>query len=170
MNILFLCLKIFFFRIVDVSLGTFVTVLTVKNKAKMATIIGFIDVLIWFLVVKEALNTNVNSIWIAISYAGGYAAGTFIGTYLSNKLIRGKISVQVITDYLTNNKVDEIRENGFAISQINCTGKNNTKRTMLFIEVDKRKLNELKTIIKKIDKNAFIVINETKLVENGFFN
>ena len=106
MNIYNLCLQIFLFRIVDVSLGTFVTILTVKNKGVIATIIGFIDVLIWFLVVKEALNTNQESILIAISYAGGYAVGTYVGTFLSNILINGKLSVQVISNYLSKKNID----------------------------------------------------------------
>ena len=71
MTLLSLCLKIFFVRIIDVSLGTIVTVLTVKGKRLLATIVGFIDVIIWFLVVKEALNTNLDSMWIAVSYASG---------------------------------------------------------------------------------------------------
>ncbi len=167
--LLSLCLKIFFARIVDVSLATFVTVLTVKSKRGVATILGFIDVIIWFLVVREALNTKIDSIWIALSYAAGYAVGTFIGTTLSNVLINGKISVQVILDYLANDQIDSIRNEGFAVSQIECTGKDNTKKLMLFIEVDKKSLNTLKKIISKIDNNAFMVINETKLVENGFF-
>ena len=96
--LIILCIKIFLARILDVSLGTFVTILTVKGQRVSAAILGFIDVLIWFLVVKEALNTNINSIWIAISYAGGYATGTFIGTTLSINLINGKILVQVVFD------------------------------------------------------------------------
>ena len=35
--------------------------------------------------------------------------------------------------------------------------------------IDKKHHNNLKNIIKQIDNNAFIVINETKYVENGFF-
>ncbi len=169
MNIYSLCLQIFLFRIVDVSLGTFVTILTVKNKGVIATIIGFIDVLIWFLVVKEALNTNQESILIAISYAGGYAVGTYVGTFLSNILINGKLSVQVISNYLSKKNIDTIRDNGYAVSEIECIGKDNDKKTMLFIEVDKKRLKYLNKIIKSLDKNAIIVANETKLVENGFF-
>ena len=169
MKLALLCIKIFFARIVDVSLATFVTVLTVKGKRLTATIIGFIDVIIWFLVVREALNTEMNSMWIALSYAGGYAAGTFIGTTLSNNLINGKISVQVILDYVTSKETEKIREAGYAVSEVKCTGKNNAKKLMLFIEVDKKNLNDLKNKIKNIDNNAFIIVNETKYVENGFF-
>ena len=167
--LLSLCLKIFFARIIDVSLATFVTILTVKGKRIKATILGFIDVIIWFLVVKEALNTDIKSIWIALSYAGGYAFGTFIGTTLSNNFIKGKISIQVVLKYVSKKEINIIRDNGYAVSQIECTGKNNEKKLMLFIEVDKKHLNNLKNIIKQIDNNAFIVINETKYVENGFF-
>lgn len=169
MGLLSMCLIIFFARVVDVSLATFVTVLTVKNKRLLATILGFIDVIIWFLVVKEALNTNMKSMWIAFSYAGGYALGTFIGTTLSNKLINGKISAQVIIKNDSIKDVDKIRDAGFAVSQIDCTGKNNVKKLMLFIELDKKHLDDLKSIINNIDKDAFMVINETKYVVNGFF-
>lgn len=169
MPLLLLCTKIFIARIVDVSLATFVTLLTVKGKRLVATIIGFIDVIIWFLVVKEALNTEINSIWIALSYAGGYAAGTFIGTTLSQTLIKGKISVQVVLDYVAKNEIEKIRNAGYAVSEVQCTGKDNARKIMLFIEVDKKQLNHLKKIIRKIDKTAFIIVNETKYVENGFF-
>ncbi len=169
MRLLSMCMIIFFARVVDVSLSTIVTVLTVKNKRILATILGFIDVIIWFLVVREALTTNIKSIWIAISYAAGYAIGTFTGTTLSNKLINGKISAQVIMDSDTSNEVDKIRDAGFAVSQIDCTGKDGIKKLMLFIELDKKHLNDLRSIINEIDKDAFMVINETKYVVNGFF-
>ena len=39
---------------------------------------------------------------------------------------------------------------------------------MLFIEIDKKNLSHVTSIIKKLDKKAFIVVNETKLVQNGF--
>lgn len=167
--LIILCIKIFLARILDVSLGTFVTILTVKGQRVSAAILGFIDVLIWFLVVKEALNTNINSIWIAISYAGGYAAGTFIGTTLSINLINGKILVQVVFDSSLKKEVEKIRRQGYAVSEVNCTGKDKAKKVMLFIEVDKKHLNSLRKTISQIDSNAFVIVNETKYVENGFF-
>lgn len=40
---------------------------------------------------------------------------------------------------------------------------------MLFIEIDKKDISHLKNMIKKIDEKAFIVVNETKYVQNGYF-
>ena len=170
MNLTKLCLEIFLFRIIDVTLATFGTVLTVKNKRIASMIIGFIDALIWFFVVKEAISTKIPSLWIAFSYAGGYAIGIFIGTTLSNKLINGLLLVQVVLDKANEKSIDKIRDNGFAVSQINCVGKDKSKRLMLFIEVEKRKLNNLKNVINKIDDSAFMIVNDTRYVTNGFFN
>jgi len=39
---------------------------------------------------------------------------------------------------------------------------------MLLLEVNNTSLNELKTLIKTIDKNAFTIVTETKLVQNGY--
>ena len=170
MNLSKLCLEIFFFRIIDVTLATFSTILTIKNKRIASTIIGFINALIWFFIVKEAINTRITSLWIAFSYAGGYAFGIFIGTTLSNKLINSLLLVQVILDNKNIKNVDIIRNNGFAVSQVDCVGKNNSKKIMLYIELEKRKLNKLKSIISKIDDKAFMIINDTRYVTNGFFN
>lgn len=169
MNLYLLCAKIFFARIIDVSLSTFVTILTVKGKRKYAAILGFIDVLIWFLVVKEALNTKTQNIIIAFSYAGGYAFGTFIGTTLCNNIIKEKILIQVIIDNKLKSKINILRNEGYAVSIINCSGKDNSNKLLLYIEIDKKQINTVKKLIKQIDPNAFFLINETKYVENGFF-
>ena len=81
MALFILCIKVFFIRIVDVSLGTIRTIITVKDKRFLASLIGFIEVLVWFVVAKEAINTDDNSILIAISYSLGFATGTYIGAY-----------------------------------------------------------------------------------------
>ncbi|MEG0826137.1 MAG: DUF5698 domain-containing protein [Bacilli bacterium] len=170
MVILILCIKIFFVRILDVSLGTVRMIFTVKGNNIIASLIGFVEVLIWFLIVKEALNTDETSIFIAISYASGYATGTYIGGILSEKLIKGTLSVQVILSSQDYMIITKIREAGFAVSVIDIKGKDKeNEKYMLLIEIDKNKINKLKYLIKSLDAKAFIVVNETKMVENGFF-
>lgn len=162
-----LCLKIFFVRIIDVSLGTIRTLFTVKGKKVIASLIGFFEVLVWFLVVKEALNTDENSIFIAISYSLGFATGTYIGSFLSDLLITGKIEVQVFTE--NSDLVNILRKEGYAVTVIDCKGYNTESKYMLYITVEKKKEKELRGIIKENDGKAFIVENESKYVENGYF-
>lgn len=163
---LFLCLKIFFVRILDVSLGTVRTIMTVKNKNLLASIIGFIEITVWFLVVKEALNTDTNSFFIVISYALGFSTGTYIGGIISNRYIKGYMSVKVISD--KHEKLASIlRHNGFGVSTINISGMNNEK-VMLLIQINSSSLDKLKSIINKYDYGAFVIVSETKYVQNGF--
>ena len=165
---LFLCLKIFFVRILDVSLGTVRTMFTVKGNRITASLVGFIEILVWFLVAKEALQTEEKSILIAISYSLGFATGTYIGGYLSSVLITGNITVQVFTDNL---KLEQIlRKKGYAVSVIECKGYNENKgKHMLYININKKKEQELMKIVNINDEHAFEVVNETKYVENGYF-
>ena len=82
-----MCIKIFCARLIDVSLGTFRTINTVKGKDLAAASIGLVEITVWFLIVKEALNTDNNSIWIVISYAMGFSVGTYIGGKISKRFI-----------------------------------------------------------------------------------
>ena len=160
---LFLCIKIFLVRILDVSLGTIRTIMTVKNKNLIASIIGFIEITVWFLVVKEALTTDNNNILIVFSYAAGFSTGTYIGGILSNKYIKGYATVQVIT---TNNNLETIlRKHGYGVTAVNIKNKN---QKMLIIQINNKTTEEIKLLINKNDQKAFIVINETKYIQNGF--
>lgn len=162
------CLKIFAARIVDVSLGTLRTVFFVKGKTIEPFIIAFIEVIIWYLVAREALNTAGNTILIAISYAGGYATGTFIGSKLSKILVKGVVGIQIIVKESAEDLINNLRNRGFAVSIIELKndyeGKN---KDMLYIQVNNNKLKEVTEIVKEYDESAFIVVNETKLIQNG---
>ncbi len=163
-----ICIQIFFARIIDVSIGTVRTILMVRGKREITAVLAFFEVLIWFFIAKEALDSVSDSIWIPISYAGGFAAGTYIGTFITNKFINGVISIFIITKMDNDKLIDTLRKDGFGVSVLNLKKeKNKDKKDMLFIQINKRSLNYLIKLVKNIDKNAFIVINETKYTVNG---
>lgn len=161
---LILCIKIFLARILDVSLGTIKTVYIVKEKRLIATIISFFEVLIWFEIARESLNTIFSSILIPISYSLGYATGTYIGTFLSTKFIKGHLTLNIISNKINTKEINILKSYGYGLSEINT----NDNKKLLIIEINKSKLQELKNIILNIDPKAFIIINETKIVHNGF--
>ncbi len=167
MATLFLCIEIFLARIIDVSLGTIRTVIVVKGKNFIGSFLGFIEVTVWFLVVDQALSNANNNIFIVISYSLGFAVGTYIGGIISKKFIKSKLEVQVITSCNIDDMIKAIRDNGYAVSIFKLEEKQN--KYMLFMEVNSNKFNNLKRIIKMYDKKAFIVVNETMFVQNGYF-
>ena len=169
MELLILCLKIFIARIIDVTLATLRTVYSVKGKTLLAGIIGFIEATIWFIVVKEALNTDIQSPFIVMSYAGGFATGSILGTLVSKKFVNSLIKVEVITTKATPENVEKIRLEGFGVSVIDILdNEDDVDKKMLIITLNSKHLEELKRILRHIDKKAFVVVNESKIVQNGF--
>lgn len=169
MNLFLMCAKIFFARLIDVSLGTFRTINTVKGKDLIAALIGIVEITVWFLVVKEALNTTNDSIWIVVSYALGFSVGTYIGGKISKMFIKSNLEVQVILSSMNDSIVDEIRSNGYGVTSLKVSGAKDDKY-MLYIQIRDKSLESLKMLLRKLDNKAFIVVNETKYVENGYFN
>ena len=167
MEIFLLCLKIFFARILDVSLGTVRMVQTVKGRTLVAGLIAFIEVVVWFLVVREALQSDAN-IWIVIAYSGGYATGTMLGTLISKTFINSVVSVEVITSKGTKENIDLIRRHGYGVSAFETIHNLSDAKQMLLITLNSKKLNDLKKIIYEIDEHAFVVIDELKVVHNGY--
>ncbi len=171
MSILFLCLKIFFVRIIDVTLGTLRTIITVKDKIFFASVIGFFEVLVWFLIAKEALDTASDSFLVGVFYALGFDCGTYIGGKISRRVIKGNLSVQVITSKASEEWLQHLRDSGFAVSVMDIKQKDNEPdKYMFFMEINKSDFDKLHKLIKKFDKNAFIVVNESKVVINGYFS
>ena len=168
MTLFFMCIKIFFARLIDVSLGTFRTINTVKGRDLIAALIGLVEITVWFLVVKEALNTDNNSYFVVAAYALGFSVGTYIGGKISKMFIKSNLEVQVILSNKDDNVVSEIRKKGFGVTAIEVKGTKDTKY-MLYIQIRDNTLENLKKIVRKLDSKAFIVVNETKYVENGYF-
>jgi|LGVF01.2.fsa_nt_gb uncharacterized protein YebE (UPF0316 family) len=171
MVILILCLQIFFFRILDVSLGVMRTILSVKRMPFLASMIGFFEVLVWFLIVKNALSTDVGGIFVALAYASGFATGTYIGGMLAKRFIKTKINVQIITSSKNENILNEIRAHGFPATVLEARGNTEEKRQryFIFIEIKSSNFNKLKELVLALDDRSFMFVNELTNSVNGVF-
>jgi uncharacterized protein YebE (UPF0316 family) len=105
-----LCVQVFCSRSVDGSLATVRTVLTVKGKIGAASLIGFAEVFVWFVIVQEAIGRGGTNLWVAGFYAGGFAAGTYAGGKLAEKFLKGILDVQIVTSARNDRLVGAIRE------------------------------------------------------------
>lgn len=162
-----LYLKVFLGKMIDVTLSTLSTMNIIKNKRFTAAIIGSIDVLVWFIVVKEAITTNNNSILIPILYALGYGVGTILGLVISNSLINSISTVLIITNNKQISKI--ISSNNYGGTIINSKGlKNNNSSYMIISQINSKKIKSFKKLINEYDKTALIVIIDSKNVLNAY--
>ena len=161
MSLFITCLKIFFARILDVSLNTVRTTFVLRGKTLIVAIIAFLEITIWFLVARTALNTELN-IFIVLSYSGGYTTGTIIGTIITNHFIKTNVELLVISSKIRSVKV--IKDNDFGVTVIS----KDNNRIIFLINTNKKRLDELISIINIIDNKASITVKETRTIINGY--
>ena len=88
-------LAIFLARIVDVSLGTFRTIVVFRGYRALAAIIGFFELIIWTLASAQVLG-NLDKWYLVIAYAGGFGTGNYVGIWLESKLAIGSEMVRAV--------------------------------------------------------------------------
>lgn len=167
-NIVILCLMVFCARIIDTSLATVRTVMVVRDKVLYAVIIAFFEVFVWFLIVREALNSEETALLIAIAYSAGYATGVLVGMKITDHFITTNVSVNIVV----NQKKDIINtliENNFAVSVSKVKGKDLiSNKYMIFVATTNKRLSLLRKLVTEIDDHAFIVVSENKQVVGGY--
>ena len=99
----------------------------------------------------------------------GFSVGTYIGGKISKIFIKSNLEVQVILSSKDDNIVNKIRESGYGVTAIEVKGTQDMKY-MLYIQTKGNTVERLKKLIRDLDDKAFIVISETKYVENGYFS
>lgn len=167
-DILILCLTVFFGRIADVTFGSVRTILLVDGKKVQASFMGFIEVFIWFTVVREALNSEIGGWYIVFAYAAGFALGNFVGGFVAQKFVGEMLTVSIITSSRDPKIAERLREEGYGVTEIDCTGKDGSLRSMLYLEIKSKKLQNLQNLVDKIDKGAFLTVSKSKIAINGF--
>lgn len=172
LDIIFLCLKIFFCMVLNVSMSTYRTVIMVKGKLMLSTIVAIFECLIWFLVVREAISFDADStlalLAIGFSYSIGSATGTFVGSAVAKKM-EGLVQVQIITSNKDDSVIEKIQDAGYALTVVKSEKtKFSGEKYMIFAEIKNSKTNDFKKLVNALDEKAFIMINDTKYVYNGF--
>jgi uncharacterized protein YebE (UPF0316 family) len=149
-------------------------IVVVKGKSKLACLIGICEALIWFLIVREALlfqaDSTLGYLSIALSYAGGFAMGTLVGSKCAEKFINTNVNVQVVTSGKNEHLLEAIKNAGYAMTIIDInTSLFGKKKYMIWSEIKSSQLDEFKELVYYWDEKAFISVQETKVVYNGYF-
>ena len=151
---------------IDVSLGTIRTMFIVKGNKIVASIIAFIEVLVWFYASRSIFQIEESGIIILLFYALGYGAGTFMGTIINEIFISGIYSIQVISSKINLNDINYIKRCGFGVTVLESID----NKKILFLEINKKRYKECIKLIKSLDKKSFIVVNDSKVAYNGYVN
>jgi uncharacterized protein YebE (UPF0316 family) len=155
-------LFIFFARILDVSIGTIRIMFVSKGFRGKATILGFIEVLIWIIIVAQIFQNLDN--WLNyIAYAGGFAAGNFIGMYIEEKMKMGVQIYRIIVNQENSHLSEELMKNDFRVTVVHGKGKFGPVN-VLFTVAKRKRWQELADIVNEFAPNAFYSVEDVKHV------
>lgn len=153
-------LFIFLARILDVSLGTLRIIFVSKGLRFKATILGFIEVLIWIVIVAQLFQNLDN--WINyVAYAGGFAAGTYIGMYFEERMKMGVQIFRIILGQDSDLLAEKLTAANFRVTEIDGEGKYGPVK-ILFTIARRKRWHDLAEILRKYAPDAFYSVEDVK--------
>jgi uncharacterized protein YebE (UPF0316 family) len=160
-------LMIFLARILDVSLGTLRIIFLSKGYKWLAPFLGFFEILIWLLAIREVM-VNLRSPMCFIGYAAGFAFGNYVGIVLEDKLSIGYVLFRLVLKKESPGFLKFMKEHHFGFTIVNGTG-NQGKVKILFSILKRKDMKMIIPAIKKFIPSAFYSIENVKEVKKGIF-
>ena len=143
------CLLVCCSKIVEISIQSLKTVLMVKGERLKAACLGFVECMIWGLVVSSVISTLGDNIFLLFFYCFGYATGLFVGSTIERKIALGTSSIQLIANKEDTKKIKEyLKENGRGFTIFNGQGSKDEMNMILIVTPRK----DVKTILEDVGK------------------
>lgn len=155
---------IFLARICDVTLGTLRIVFISKGNKTIAPLLGFVEVLIWLIAITQVME-NLSNVASYLAWAGGFAMGNFLGLRVEQKLALGQMVVRVITVEPAGQLIENLKGHGYRLTCIDARGTRG-KVNLLFLIVKRKKLEQVLSIIRDFNPQAFYSVEDVRSVSD----
>lgn len=160
-------LLIFLARACDVSIGTVRIILLSKNKRFLAPLLGFFEILIWLLAIRQ-LFINLTNPLCYVAYAGGFATGTYLGIIIEEKLAIGFEVIRIITKKDGRELIEHLQNNGYGVTSAEATGSTGPVH-IIFTIIKRSDVQQVLTVIKRFNPKAFYTVENISSVKEGIF-
>src|ERR1044072_2530203 len=158
LNYVILPLLIFCSRLSDVTLATLRNIFIHKGFRKIVPFIGFFEVLIWLIAMKQVLN-HVDNIAAYLGWAGGFATGTYVGMRIEERLALGMQVIRIITSETSDKLIQGLKASNHRMAIVDAQGAMGPVK-MIFSIVQRKYLKEVIAIIEENQPNAFYSIED----------
>lgn len=164
-----LYLIIFFAKIIEVSISTIRVVFIGKGERVKGAILGFVEIMIWLVVVSSVLNNITEDPIKMLIYAAAFSLGNYLGVTIESKIAVGLASIQVVVNEKSGDILaDILREQGYGVTIIEGKGKNESIKNLLFIQLKRKKIPEAVKLVKQHNPEAYITVNDIKSMMGGY--
>ena len=156
-------------KIVEISIQSLKTCMMVKGQRLKAAGLGFIECVIWGLVISTIISTLGDDLFLLLFYCIGYAVGLFLGATIEGKIALGTSNLELIASEESTEKIIEyLRENDRGYTVFAGHGSKD-KMNMIFIVLSRKETPKvLKDIRKLCDNKVFVVASEVSKYAGGY--
>ena len=163
------CIIICAAKIIEISIQSLKTCMMVKGQRLKAAGLGFIECVIWGLVISTIIGTLGDNLLLLLFYCIGYAAGLFIGASIENKIALGTSNLELIANDDSTEKITAYLKNegrGYTVFE----GRGSTdKMNMIFIVIPRKEMPRvLREIRKSCGNKVFGVASEISKYAGGY--
>lgn len=159
---------IFLARLGDVTMATLRHIFISKGFKKIVPILGFFEVLIWLVAMRQVFS-HLDNAACFIAWALGFSAGTYLGMLIDERLAMGMQIIRIITNEDINGLKEVLKNNQQGITIIDAEGAYGPVK-VIFTIVKRVNKFEVIELIHKHAPNAFYSIEDVKSLEHGVFS
>ncbi len=166
-NWIILPLLIFIARLADVTMATLRHIFISKGLKKIVPILGFFEVLIWLIAMRQVFS-HLNNAICFIAWAGGFSAGTLLGMLIEERLAIGTQIIRVITNEDISAVSAVLKKAHQGITIVDGHGAMGPVK-LIFMIVKRANKKEVMDILHSYAPNAFYSVEDVKSFEHGVF-
>ena len=169
LNPIVVCLIVCAAKIIEITIQSLKTCMMVKGQRLKAAMLGFVECMIWGLVISTIISTLGDNLFLLLFYCVGYATGLFLGSTIEGKIALGTSNLQLIAnDENTKLIIAYLREHkrGYTI----FSGRGSTDRmNMILIVLPRREMKRVLREIRKLCNNrVFVVASDVSKYAGGY--
>ncbi len=158
---------IFISRLGDVTMATLRHIFISKGFKKIVPVLGFFEVLIWLVAMRQVFS-HLNNAACFIAWAAGFSAGTYLGMFIEERLAIGTQIIRVITNETILELAEILKNNGQGITIVDGHGAKGPVK-LIFMIVKRANKKQVLDIVHQYTPNAFYSIEEVKSFKHGVF-
>mgnify|MGYP001071346650 FL=1 len=156
---------IFAARLINIALDTLRFMFTLRGERTMAWILGFIESVLFVVVIGSVL-TNIGNPLNIIGYAAGFATGNVVGMAIEKQLAIGFTHFSIISRNHSTEIADVLRDAGYGVTEIPARGRE-SNFMLIDCHVRRKQADEVEALTLKVDPGAFITAEEVTPRRSG---
>lgn len=158
---------IFAARLVNIAIDTLRFMFTLRGKSGLSWIFGFVQSIL-FLVVIGSVLTNLGNFLNIIGYAAGFATGNVLGMAIEKRLAIGFTHFTIISRDRSTEIADKLRDAGYGVTEIPARGRE-SNFMLVDCHVRRKQAAEVEDLALEVDPKAFITADDVTPRRSGIW-